>query len=133
MSNHRYDTANYLHIDPMLGTDEDFTELCDAAHACGIGIILDGVFNHTGDDSVYFNRYGNYPEPGAFQKTGSPWDDAYHMNPDGTYECWWGVANMPNLNEDSLPSESSCSEKTGSSGTGCAREQTAGVSMWPMS
>lgn len=101
VSNHRYDTANYLHIDPMLGTDEDFTELCDAAHACGIGIILDGVFNHTGDDSVYFNRYGNYPEPGAFQKTGSPWDDAYHMNPDGTYECWWGVANMPNLNEDS--------------------------------
>ncbi len=101
VSNHRYDTANYLHIDPMLGTDEDFTELCDAAHAHGIGIILDGVFNHTGDDSVYFNRYGNYPEPGAFQHAGSQWDDAYHMNADGTYECWWGVSNMPSLNEDS--------------------------------
>ncbi len=101
VSNHRYDTANYMHIDPMLGTDEDFSELCRTAHEHGMGIILDGVFNHTGDDSVYFNRYGNYPEPGAWQKAGGHWDDAFHMKPDGEYECWWGVTNMPNLNEDS--------------------------------
>ena len=62
-SNHRYDTADYLKIDPMLGTEEDFRELCEEASTRGISIILDGVFNHTGDDSVYFNRYGNYPEP----------------------------------------------------------------------
>ena len=101
VSNHRYDTANYMHIDPMLGTDEDFSSLCEAAHKLGIGVILDGVFNHTGDDSVYFNRYGNYPEPGAWQGEGSKWADAFHLKDDGTYECWWGVTNMPALNEDS--------------------------------
>ena len=100
-SNHRYDTANYLHIDPMLGTDEDFRDLCQAAHERGIGIILDGVFNHTGDDSIYFNRYGNYPMPGAWQGGKTPWKDAFNFNEDGTYECWWGVTNMPALNENS--------------------------------
>lgn len=101
VSNHRYDTANYLHIDPMLGTDEDFRDLCQAAHEHGIGIILDGVFNHTGDDSIYFNRYENYPAPGAWQGETSPWKDAFNFNEDGTYECWWGVTNMPALNENS--------------------------------
>lgn len=101
VSNHRYDTANYLHIDPILGTDEDFCDLCEAAHERGIGIILDGVFNHTGDDSIYFNRYENYPTPGAWQGGASPWKDAFNFNEDGTYECWWGVTNMPALNENS--------------------------------
>lgn len=101
VSNHRYDTANYLHIDPMLGTDEDFRDLCQAAHEHGIGIILDGVFNHTGDDSIYFNRYENYPAPGAWQGGTSPWKDAFNFNEDGTYECWWGLTNMPALNENS--------------------------------
>ena len=66
-SNHRYDTADYTKIDPILGTEQDFTELCEAAEKLGISIILDGVFNHTGDDSIYFNRYGNYPGVGAWQ------------------------------------------------------------------
>ena len=101
-SNHRYDTADYLKIDPMLGTEEDFRELCEEAGTRGISIILDGVFNHTGDDSVYFNRYGNYPEPGAWQGEGSRWKDAYHLNEDGTYASWWGIGNMPALNQDSL-------------------------------
>ena len=101
VSNHRYDTANYLHIDPILGTDQDFCDLCAAAHERGIGIILDGVFNHTGDDSIYFNRYGNYPMPGAWQGGKTPWKDAFNFNEDGTYECWWGVTNMPALNENS--------------------------------
>lgn len=60
-SNHRYDTADYTKIDPILGTEQDFTELCQAAEKLGISIILDGVFNHTGDDSIYFNRYGQLP------------------------------------------------------------------------
>ena len=101
VSNHRYDTANYLHIDPILGTDQDFCDLCAAAHERGIGIILDGVFNHTGDDSIYFNRYGNYPMPGAWRGGKTPWKDAFNFNEDGTYECWWGVTNMPALNENS--------------------------------
>lgn len=101
-SNHRYDTADYLKIDPMLGTEDDFRELCAEAEKRGISIILDGVFNHTGDDSVYFNRYGTYPEPGAWQGEGSHWKDAYHLNEDGTYASWWGIGNMPALNQDSL-------------------------------
>lgn len=63
-SNHRYNTADYLAIDPMLGTEEDFRTLCREAHDRGIRIILDGVFNHTGSNSRYFNADGFYPEPG---------------------------------------------------------------------
>ena len=100
-SNHRYDTADYLEIDPMLGTEEDFRELCREAERRGISIILDGVFNHTGDDSVYFNRYYNFPEPGAWQGPESKWYDAYCFNEDGTYRCWWGIENMPDLNQSS--------------------------------
>ena len=100
-SNHRYDTADYLTIDPMLGTEEDFRELCHEAEQRNMSIILDGVFNHTGDDSIYFNRYYNYPEPGAWQGPESRWRDAYCFNEDGTYRCWWGIENMPDLNQSS--------------------------------
>ena len=100
-SNHRYDTADYTKIDPILGTEQDFTELCQAAEKLGISIILDGVFNHTGDDSIYFNRYGNYPGVGAWQSEDSPWRDAFTIHEDGSYDCWWGVGNMPAINEKS--------------------------------
>lgn len=100
-SNHRYDTADYLKIDPMLGTEEDFRRLAEDARSLGISLILDGVFNHTGDDSRYFNRYGNYPETGAWQGEDSPWHNAYCWHEDGTYDSWWGIANMPALNEKS--------------------------------
>ena len=100
-SNHRYDTADYMHIDPILGTEQDFTDLCTSAEKLGISIILDGVFNHTGDDSVYFNRYGNYPGTGAWQHEDSPWRSAFTFHEDGSYDCWWGIDNMPALNEDS--------------------------------
>ena len=100
-SNHRYDTADYTKIDPILGTEQDFKDLCAAADKLGISIILDGVFNHTGDDSVYFNRYGNYPGVGAWQSEDSPWRDAFTFHEDGTYDCWWGIDNMPALNEHS--------------------------------
>ena len=100
-SNHRYDTADYTKIDPILGTEQDFTELCEAAEKLGISIILDGVFNHTGDDSIYFNRYGNYPGVGAWQSEDSPWRDAFYFHEDGSYDCWWGVGNMPAINESS--------------------------------
>ena len=66
-SNHRYNTGDYLKIDPMLGTNEDFRHLTREAESRGIRIILDGVFSHTGDDSVYFNRYGRYNDVGAYQ------------------------------------------------------------------
>ncbi|MDO5310896.1 MAG: alpha-amylase family glycosyl hydrolase [Clostridia bacterium] len=71
-SNHKYDTANYKRIDPMFGTEEDFSRLCKEAEKLGIRIILDGVFSHTGADSIYFNKYGNYGEGGAYRDENSP-------------------------------------------------------------
>nr|AAB00841.1 pullulanase [Thermoanaerobacterium thermosulfurigenes] len=100
-SNHKYDTADYTKIDEMFGTTQDFEKLMSDAHAKGIKIILDGVFNHTSDDSIYFNRYGKYPGLGAYQawKEGnqslSPYGDWYTINSDGTYECWWGYDSLP--------------------------------------
>ena len=71
-SNHRYNTGDYDKIDPMLGTEEDFTRLCTKAHALGIHVMLDGVFNHTGNNSRYFNALGSYPSLGAAQSRESP-------------------------------------------------------------
>ena len=79
-SNHKYDTADYMTIDPGFGTEADFQALCAQAKTMGIRIILDGVFSHTGDDSVYFNRYGNYPEPGAYDKAGSSYYCYFHRS-----------------------------------------------------
>lgn len=101
-SNHRYDTGDYMKIDPLLGTAQDFDDLIAEANEIGIGIILDGVFNHTGDDSRYFNRYGRYPEVGAYQSKNSPYADWYTFRefPEG-YDSWWGIATLPAVNENS--------------------------------
>ena len=99
-SNHRYDTADYLQIDPMLGTKEDFERLCADASAHGISIILDGVFNHTGRDSRYFNFFGNYPDKGAYQSEDSPYRSWYTFREDGSYQGWWGNPDLPEVNED---------------------------------
>ena len=72
-SNHRYDTANYEKIDPLLGDETDFCSLCASAKKRGISVILDGVFSHTGDDSIYFNKYSRYDSLGAFQSKDSPY------------------------------------------------------------
>ena len=99
-SNHRYDTADYLQIDPMLGTKEDFERLCADAAKHGISIILDGVFNHTGRDSRYFNYFGNYPEKGAYQGEDLPYRNWYNFKEDGTYGGWWGNPDLPEVNEN---------------------------------
>lgn len=101
-SNHRYDTSNYLKIDPILGTEEDFKELIDEAKKRGIRLILDGVFNHTGDDSVYFNKYGHYPNVGAYQSKDSPYYSWYSFQefPE-KYSSWWGIDVLPEVNENS--------------------------------
>lgn len=99
-SNHRYDSSDYLKVDPILGTNEDFTHLCVTARGMGIRIMLDGVYSHTGADSVYFNRYGAYPDTGACQGTQSPyysWYDFRHFPDD--YRCWWGFKDLPEVNE----------------------------------
>lgn len=99
-SYHRYDTANYMKADPLLGSNDDFREMCNEAEKSGIKIILDGVFNHTGADSVYFNRDGRYEEKGAYQSKDSKyygWYDFEHW-PD-KYACWWGFVDLPDVNE----------------------------------
>ena len=99
-SNHKYDTANYLHIAPEFGNTELFEQLCAEAEKRGIRVILDGVFSHTGDDSIYFNKYGNYPGLGAYQSKDSPFYPWYRFNDyPNEYECWWGVKSMPNVEE----------------------------------
>lgn len=101
-SNHRYDTADYRHIDPLLGTEADFRRLCQKAKGLGIHIILDGVFSHTGADSLYFNKSSRYPTPGAYNSPDSPYWDWYKFNhwPDD-YVCWWGIRILPEVREES--------------------------------
>ncbi|MCQ4638313.1 4-alpha-glucanotransferase [Anaerovorax odorimutans] len=100
-SNHKYDTADYFQIDPSFGTEEDFHRLARDARRLGIRLILDGVFNHTGADSKYFNRFGNYRQPGACQGADSPYHSWYRFTrfPD-QYCCWWGVTDLPAVNKD---------------------------------
>ena len=101
-SNHRYDTADYERIDPLLGGREAFDALIRAAHERGMRMILDGVFNHTGDDSIYFNRRENYPALGAYQSKDSPYADWYSFRKfPNDYEAWWGIEIMPRLNHAS--------------------------------
>ena len=99
-SNHRYNTADYLNVDPLLGTNEDFRELCKAAKTRGISVILDGVFSHTGADSIYFNKFGRYPTPGAYQSEKSPYYSWYHFWGNKEYESWWGIDTLPNVDEN---------------------------------
>lgn len=99
-SNHKYDTGSYEEIDPMFGDEETFVRLCAEAEKRGIRIILDGVFNHTGDDSMYFNKYGHYRTVGAYQSEKSPYYSWYNFTeyPD-EYESWWGMKTLPQVDE----------------------------------
>lgn len=99
-SNHRYDTGDYLKIDGLFGTEEQFKTLIDTAREKGINIMLDGVFNHTGSDSRYFNKNGTYSDLGAYQSTQSPYYDWYYFNKHPySYGCWWGSTVVPTVNK----------------------------------
>lgn len=101
-SNHRYDTGNYKKIDPVLGNEQDLRDLCDAARRVGIRVMLDGVFSHTGSDSIYFNRYGHYDSVGAYQSKESPYYSWYQfVDHPNSYESWWGFDTLPNVWEES--------------------------------
>ena len=100
-SNHKYDTSNYERVDPMFGGDEAFENLISKAKEMGIGIILDGVFNHTGDDSKYFDRYGNFGGKGAYTDPDSPYRNWFcFKNYPDEYESWWGITILPKLNHE---------------------------------
>jgi glycosidase len=105
-SNHKYDTADFMKIDPMFGSEEDLKTLIQEAKKRSIELIIDGVFNHTGADSIYFNRYQNYPTLGAYQSKESPYYHWYRfIHHPNQYHSWWGFKNLPSVdqsNEDYL-------------------------------
>ena len=99
-SSHRYDTGDYKTPDPMLGTEEDFKNLCKAAHDKGMKIILDGVYSHTGSDSLYFNKNRTFPGMGAYHSENSPYYDWYTFyDYPNSYNCWWNFDTLPTVNK----------------------------------
>lgn len=99
--NHRYSTADYFKVDPYFATNEEFEKFCGEFKNDGIKIILDGVFSHTGSDSIYFNRDNNYNSLGAYNSKDSkyyPWFD--FMNFPNEYNSWWGFDNLPTVNKN---------------------------------
>lgn len=106
-SNHKYDTGDYMTVDAMFGGEAALKELIAEAKKRGIHLILDGVFNHTGDDSIYFNRRGRYPSVGAYQSKESPYYPWYDFQdfPD-RYTCWWNIPILPRIHTE----EPSCRE-----------------------
>lgn len=101
-SNHKYDTGDYKTIDPMFGDEDTFKKLCSEADRLGIRIILDGVFNHTGSDSKYFNKNGNYDSIGAYQSKKSEYYSWFKfIDYPNVYESWWGMQTLPQVDENS--------------------------------
>ena len=99
-SNHRYDTGDYKIPDPMLGTEADFRDMCDAAHARGMKVILDGVYSHTGSNSLYFDREGTFGGNGAYCRQDSPfyhWYTFYQWP--NNYHSWWNFDTLPTVNK----------------------------------
>ena len=99
-SNHRYDTGDYKTPDPMLGTEADFTAMCKAAHAKGIRVILDGVYSHTGSNSLYFDKERTFGGKGAYCNPDSPFRSWYTFYewPD-SYQSWWNFETLPTVNK----------------------------------
>ncbi len=126
-SNHKYDTGDYNTVDEMFGGNEALSRLLSECEKRSIKVILDGVFNHTGDDSLYFNRYGKYDSLGAYQSEKSKYSEWYHfLRFPSKYECWWGIDIMPRLNHASRECRSFF---TGSGGI-CEKYINAGIGGW---
>ena len=99
-SSHRYDTGDYKTPDPMLGTEEDFVAMCEEAHKHGIKVILDGVYSHTGSNSLYFDREGIFGGNGAYCSQESPYYSWYQFyNYPNSYNSWWGFYTLPTVNK----------------------------------
>jgi glycosidase len=108
-SNHRYDTEDYLHVDPALGGDAAFASLAAAAKTAGIRLVLDGVFNHASSDSLYFDRYHRYPSLGACESLASPWRNWFSFTASttpcgsGDYTGWFSLDTLPVFDHGSGP------------------------------
>lgn len=109
-SNHKYDTADYRNIDPGFGSNDDFQRLTRAAGQRGMRVILDTSLNHSGSDSIYFDRYAKYAGLGAFHggriQPKSPYASWYRFDPDQTepdkqYRGWAGAQDLPEFDKSS--------------------------------
>lgn len=102
-STHRYDAADYEQVDPYAGSNEDLKSLCEEAHKKGMKVVLDAVFNHTGNDSKYFNEYNSFDTVGAYQSPNSPYLPYYDYKlKDGKpeFKYWWDQKNLPKCNSN---------------------------------
>lgn len=100
-SNHRYDTGDYFKIDKLLGNEEDLQNLISEGQKRNIKIILDGVFNHTGSDSIYFNKENRYQSLGAYQSKDSKYYSWYDFTEyPNKYASWWGIKTLPATNKN---------------------------------
>ena len=126
-SSHKYDTGDYMKVDAMFGGEKALENLVAKCKEKGIRIILDGVFNHTGSDSIYFNRYGKYNSLGAYQSTESEYSDWYFFKefPD-SYECWWDIEILPKLN----PECAACRDFLCNKGGVAERYMKMGIGGW---
>jgi len=97
-SNHKYNTDDYEKIDADFGTEQDFDDLVAATKKAGISLILDGVFNHVGDTSKYFNRTKKYGDGGAYNDKKSPYRKWFTFRENGVYDSWWGIPSLPRIN-----------------------------------
>ncbi len=113
-SNHRYDTADYMKPDVLLGSTEDFSSLCRKAAEMGINIIIDGVYSHTGADSIYFDKYGRYGSSGAYHNEDSPFRSWYKFGKTkDDYDSWWGIDTLPETQENNESFSRYITEKDG--------------------
>ena len=97
-SSHKYDTSDYMKVDPMFGDEAGFTRLCEEAGRLGMRVICDGVFSHTGSDSRYFDIHDRYGD-GAYHHHDSPYRSWYYFEPKG-YQTWWGIDTLPRIRKD---------------------------------
>lgn len=126
-SNHKYDTGDYHKVDSMFGTENSLKELISEAERYGIYVILDGVFSHTGDDSIYFNKYGRYDSLGAYESKDSPYYNWYTFKKwNENYVSWWGIKTLPEVNKSN---ESYINFITGQNGV-IQQWQKVGVMGW---
>jgi glycosidase len=107
-SNHRYDTDNYMEVDPALGGDAALQSLVQEAERRGMRLIFDGVFNHSSSDSLYFDRYHRYnpPPDGGCESASSPYRSWYNFFGSGpcdgsNYEAWFGFDSLPAFKDES--------------------------------
>ena len=97
---HKYDTEDYRHVDPQFGGDQALMRLRMKTQQQGVRLVLDGVFNHTGDSHAWFDRH-NRGTGGACHTPDSPWRDWYSFSREGVALDWLGYASLPKLDYQS--------------------------------